>query len=84
MNPHERLSRLDLWIVALYLLGITVLGLYASRRVRDSTSFFIGGRRFGKLLMLAQSLGSGTHADQATGVMGACYSIGLSGIWVVS
>jgi Na+/proline symporter len=81
MNLHERLSRLDLWIVALYLLGITVLGLYASRRVRDSTSFFIGGRRFGKLLMLAQSLGSGTHADQATGVMGACYSIGLSGIW---
>jgi Na+/proline symporter len=78
---REHLSRLDLWIVAAYLLGITALGLYASRRVRDSTSFFIGGRRFGKLLLLTQSLSNGTHADQATGVMGACYEIGLAGIW---
>jgi Na+/proline symporter len=31
--------------------------------------------------MFAQNLSSGTHADQATGVMGACYEIGLSGIW---
>lgn len=41
MNLHERLSRLGLWIVASYLWGIAVLGLYASRRVRDSTSFLL-------------------------------------------
>src|ERR1700730_609332 len=81
MSVHEHLSRLDLMVVAIYLLGITALGLYVSRRVHDSTSFFIGGRRFGKLLMLGQTLSSGTHADQATGVMGACYEIGLAGIW---
>jgi len=81
MSVHEHLSRVDLLVVAVYLLGITALGLYVSRRVGDSTSFFIGGRRFGKLLMLGQTLSSGTHADQATGVMGACYEIGLAGIW---
>jgi Na+/proline symporter len=81
MSVHDHLSRLDLWVVALYLAGITALGLYASRRVRDSTTYFIGGRRFGKVLMFAQNLSSGTHADQAAGVMGACYEIGLAGIW---
>ena len=41
MSVHEHLSRVDLWVVAVYLLGITVFGLYASRRVSDSTTFFV-------------------------------------------
>ncbi len=81
MSVNQNLTNLDLTVIGLYLLGITSLGLYVSRRVRDSTSFFVGGRRFGKLLMLGQTLSGGTHADQATGVMGACYEIGLAGIW---
>jgi len=46
-----------------------------------SEGFFMGNRAFGKVVMLAQSLGTGTHSDQAVGVAGAAYTSGLSGIW---
>ncbi len=75
------LSTPDVVVLAGYLTGITALGIYVSRRVRGTAGFFMGERRFGKALMLAQTLGTGTHSDQAVGVAGAAYSIGLAGIW---
>lgn len=77
----RRLSGLDYAVLAGYLGGITVLGIYVSRRVRDTAGFFMGERKFGKALMLAQALGTGTHSDQAVGVAGAAYTAGLAGIW---
>lgn len=78
---HANLSVLDWLVIALYLGGITGLGLYVSRKVKTSEGFFIGDRAFGKAVMLAQALGTGTHSDQAVGVAGAAYTSGFSGIW---
>ena len=75
------LSGLDLWVIVLYLSGISVLGLYISRKVKSSKGFFVGNRTFGKAVMIAQALGTGTHSDQAVVVAGAAYTDGLSGIW---
>src|SRR5262249_52299121 len=75
------LSKLDLAVVIAYLAGITAFGLYVSRRVKDTEGFFMGNRRFGKLLMVAQALTTGTRADYAIGVVGASYEIGMAGIW---
>ncbi len=78
---HVNLSNLDWCVIVLYLGGITVLGLYVSRKVKTSKEFFVGNRAFGKAVMIAQALGTGTHSDQAVGVAGAAYTSGLSGIW---
>ncbi len=75
------LTGLDAAVLTCYLAGITALGIYVSRRVRSTAGFFMGERKFGKVLMIAQALGTGTHSDQAVGVAGAAYSVGLSGIW---
>jgi Na+/proline symporter len=75
------LSRLDLAVIITYLVGITAFGLYVSRRVKDTEGFFMGNRRFGKSLMIAQALTTGTRADYAIGVVGASYEIGMAGIW---
>jgi Na+/proline symporter len=75
------LSTLDLAVIIAYLAGITVFGLYVSRRVKDTEGFFMGNRRFGKSLMIAQALTTGTRADYAIGVAGASYEIGMAGIW---
>ncbi|MGH9836167.1 MAG: sodium:solute symporter family protein [Blastocatellia bacterium] len=75
------LSRLDLAVIIVYLAGITIFGLYVSRRVKDTEGFFMGNRRFGKALMIAQALTTGTRADYAIGVAGASYEIGMAGIW---
>src|SRR5215475_4082414 len=75
------LSKLDLAVIVAYLAGITAFGLYVSRRVKDTEGFFMGNRRFGKSLMIAQALTTGTRADYAIGVVGASYEIGMAGIW---
>jgi Na+/proline symporter len=81
VNTNPGLSTLDIIVLVAYLLGIAALGIYTVRRVKGTHGFFMGERRFGKVLMMAQALGTGTHSDQAVGVAGAAYEIGLAGIW---
>ncbi|MHC4593889.1 MAG: sodium:solute symporter family protein [Planctomycetota bacterium] len=70
------------WVVILiYLVGITFIGLWAVRKVRSTASFFIGDRKFGKVMMAFFMFGSGTHSDQAVSVAAKTYSVGASGIW---
>jgi len=72
---------IDWIIIVLYLVGITFIGLWAVRKVRSSTSFFIGDRKFGKVMMAFFMFGAGTHSDQAVGVAAKTYESGASGIW---
>ena len=63
-----------------YLLGVTLLGIWASRKVKGMADFVMP-RRFGKLMMLMHGFGTSTHSDQAVTVASKCYTSGLSGIW---
>lgn len=75
------LELVDWAVIVVYLVGITFIGFWAVRKVRSSTSFFIGDRKFGKVMMAFFMFGSGTHSDQAVGVAAKTYSVGASGIW---
>jgi len=75
------LSLVDLIIIVLYMFIIVYLGLRAKRKVKSSGDYFMGGRRGNKLMMIANGFGGATHTDQAIGVAGASYEIGLGGIW---
>jgi Na+/proline symporter len=75
------LELIDWIVIVIYLLAITFVGLWAVKKVRSSASFFIGDRKFGKVMMAFFMFGSGTHSDQAVGVAAKTYSSGASGIW---
>lgn len=75
------LEIVDFAMLVAYLAGITWLGLRMGRTVKTSEDFFVGGRRFGKLLAIFSVFGSGTHSDQAVSVVSKTYSCGMSGIW---
>ncbi len=75
------LALLDWFIVIAYLASQLGMGIVASRRVKDTKNFFLGKRRFGKLIMIAQSFGVGTHAEMPVSLSGAVYSFGMSAIW---
>jgi Na+/proline symporter len=75
------LELIDWIVITVYLLGITFIGLWAMKKVRSSASFFIGDRKFGKVMMAFFMFGSGTHSDQAVSVAAKTYSTGASGIW---
>jgi Na+/proline symporter len=75
------LAPLDWGVIVVYLLVITGIGLIAGFRVRHTSEYFLGGRRFGPWVMTGQSLSVGTHAEMPVSLAGAVYSIGASGIW---
>ena len=75
------ISVVDWLLIIAYLLGITAIGLLAAKRVHSSASFFIGDRKFGKLMMIFFSFGAGTSSDQAVTVAAKAYRAGAAGIW---
>jgi Na+/proline symporter len=76
------LKPVDLAMLVLYLGGITGLGLWMGHKIRSQADYFVGGRRFGKLLAIFTSFGAGTHSDQAVSVVAKTYGSGMSGIWM--
>ncbi|MCP4639398.1 MAG: sodium:solute symporter family protein [bacterium] len=72
---------LDWLTLSVYLIGITVIGVWTARKVKDTADFFIGGRKFGKMFMIFFSFGAGTNGNQAVTVASKTYTNGLSGIW---
>ena len=75
------IATLDWIVIAGYFVVITAIGLIVGYRVRQTGEYFLGGRRFGPWLMMAQSFGVGTHAEMPVALAGAVYSIGASAIW---
>jgi len=75
------LGILDYVVIITYFLVITGLGVWTKKLINSSDDYFMGNRRFGKFLMIAQGFGVGTHTDQPVSVSGAAYTNGLAGIW---
>lgn len=71
----------DWFALGIYFLVILLVGLWTSRKITNSEDFFIGGRRFGKVMMIFFSFGAGTSGNDAVGVSAKSYTSGLSGIW---
>lgn len=75
MNP------IDLGVIVAYFAVVTAVGFWASRKVHTDEDFFLGGRRFGKGLLIMHWLCTGTHSEMAVQVTGAVARVGLGGIW---
>ena len=72
---------IDWLVVVVYLIGVTAIGFWASRRVTSSASFFISDRIYGKILMTFLQFGTGTQSDDAVSVASKTFTNGVSGIW---
>lgn len=76
----DGISLIDGIVLVVYLLGITGLGFWMARNLRNLSDFFMP-RRFGKAMMITHAFGTGTASDQAVSVASATFKGGLSGIW---
>jgi len=70
----------DIFVLVLYFAGMTAIGVWAAKKIKNSADFFMP-RRFGKAMMIMFSFGAGTHSDQAVSVASKSFTNGLSGIW---
>jgi Na+/proline symporter len=75
------LNLLDIIVIAVYFAGLISLGMWTKKSIKSTGDYFMGNRRFGKIMMITNALGAGTRTDLAVAVSGACYQIGLAGIW---
>lgn len=75
------LKPIDVAVVAGYFAAVMAIGFWAARRVKNEEDFFLGGRRFGKGLLVMHWLCTGTHSEMPVQVAGATARIGLGGIW---
>lgn len=75
------LQTADWAIVGGSLLLMLLLSLLAAFRMRNLTDYVVGGRRFGRLLLLFFACGSGTSSDQPGAVVAGTWRSGLAGLW---
>jgi Na+/proline symporter len=75
------LKPIDLAVIAAYFVAVMAVGFWVSRKVKNETDYFLGGRKFGKGLLIMHWLCTGTHSEMAVQVAGASARVGLGGIW---
>jgi Na+/proline symporter len=75
------MTALDYIVLIGYFVSITTFGIWISRKIRTSDSYFRGGRKFKWYIMIGQAFGVGTHAEMPVAQTGATFSNGFATIW---
>src|SRR5699024_4879967 len=69
--------------LAIYLVGLLAIGVWAHRRVGDTADFHLAGRRLGPSAASLSASATSSSAWTLLGVSGAAYAGGLQAVWLV-
>src|SRR5438874_158249 len=69
-----QLRPLDLAIVGVYILGMTLMGVWFTRKQKDLKTYFVGGRNVGWFLVLVSIVATETSAVTFLSVPGVAYN----------
>lgn len=72
--PSPTLSPVDLAIVAVYILGMTLFGLWFSKQQKDLKTYFVGERNVGWFMVLVSIVATETSAVTFLSVPGTAYN----------
>lgn len=75
------MARIDYIVLIGYFILITLFGIWISRKIKTSDSYFRGDRKFKWYIMIGQAFGVGTHAEMPVAQTGATFSNGFATIW---
>lgn len=76
------LHLLDIFAICIYFFIVVFIGIIARKRIHHEEDFFLGGRKFGKIVSIFLAFGTGTSSDTAISASREAYRYGMSGIWV--
>jgi SSS family solute:Na+ symporter len=74
----EQLETIDLVIVAVYILGMLVFGLWVGKKLKTDEDYFLGGRDLSWWMVGMSMVVSDIGALELIGVAGGAYVVGLS------
>ena len=77
------LSMADIAIVIIYFLVIVYIAVRAARRMSNRDDYFMGGRRFGKLIQTFAAFGQATSVENVSTTTTMVNTNGASGIWAM-
>lgn len=80
-NAGPRFTSLDWLVLVGYFVGITALGLWMARKIKTSGGYFLGDRKLPWWVMVGQSFGTGTNAENPVAQAGASFGAGFATIW---
>ncbi|MDF2564210.1 MAG: Na+/solute symporter [Massilibacillus sp.] len=69
------------WVIAFYALFLIAVGMVMRKRVKGADDFFVGGRKFGPILLFITLVAPNIGAGSTVGVAGLGYQVGISAIW---
>ncbi|MCP5537427.1 MAG: sodium:solute symporter family protein [Akkermansiaceae bacterium] len=75
------LSPLDLIVIIAYFVAMIGIGIWSMRRIKSQEDFFLGGRRFGRLIQVFANFGQATSSDTGPTVATTTYNNGGAGVW---
>ncbi|MFC1692440.1 sodium:solute symporter [Candidatus Latescibacterota bacterium] len=75
------LPLIDIVVIIAYFLVMIGIGLWSMRRIKNQEDYFLGGRRFGKVIQTFAAFGQSTSADHCVGTVTTTFTNGASGIW---
>ena len=76
-------TEITIGFVGLYMLFCVIVGIWAMRRTRSSSDFFVAGRHLGPLVVALAVFSSTLSGFGFVGGPGLVYSSGLSSLWMV-
>lgn len=71
----------DIVVIILYFLGVIGIGIWSMKRIKGEDDFFLGGRKFGKLIQVFAAFGQATSSDSGPSVATTTYHNGAAGVW---
>ena len=71
----------DIIVIICYFAGMVGIGLWSMKRIKNQEDYFLGGRRFGKLIQTFASFGQSVTADSSVGTVTTTFTNGVSGVW---
>ena len=77
------LSWVDLAVIIVYFIAIIFIAIRVSKLVKNREDFFMGGRRFGKLIQTFAAFGQATSVENVTTTTTMVNANGASGIWAM-
>lgn len=77
---HSELNVLDLLVVGVYLVAMVLVGVYSVKRVKNTGDYFVAGRTFGPLVLMATVCATIIGGSGLMGRAGVAYSGGFKAI----
>ncbi|MBQ7000773.1 MAG: sodium:solute symporter family protein [Oscillospiraceae bacterium] len=74
---HSQIQLIDLSIIIAYLIGMMLIGVFSVRRIKNSKDYYVAGRSFGPIVMMATVCATIIGGSSMMGRAGLGYTNGI-------